>query len=206
MFYPLDVQHSAAFAGRNGRDRGAALGPRLPAGGRDGRLTTARSRIEELFQRGAEIGVALFVETTALPDVGPTSSTCGAVRAFFKGVVVAFGVGFDRSGLAKKTAEIAEMLLRRLTLGERDRPPFPDEFLRCHSPFALMRVRFGLSTARRIKAVRAASGIERTRQRCEVIPRKKRKDVRLNQGGGVCWRTQTRIRSPRRASLLLLGS
>src|ERR1700730_4641164 len=79
--------------------------------------------------------MAFFVfhgETTALPHIGPTSSSRGASRAFFEGIVVAFWVGLNWRRLPQQTTEVAKVLLGCLTFGESNRPPFMDEFLRCH--------------------------------------------------------------------------
>jgi hypothetical protein len=63
----------------------------------------------------------------------------GFERAFLETITFAGRIVLDRRRMVDEAAEIDEMLLRCLPLGERDGLPFPDELMRGHAE-ALARV------------------------------------------------------------------
>ena len=71
--------------------------------------------------------VVLPAETTALPDIGPALAAGRFGGTLFERVPLALRVGGGRRLLADQIAEIAEMRLRRGTLGQVGRPPSGNE-------------------------------------------------------------------------------
>jgi hypothetical protein len=98
--------------------------------------------LRKLFQCFAETFLFLFIlegEVALFPDIGEARPAGGFERAFFETIALARRILLYRGRMVDEAAEIDEMLLRRLPLGERDGLPFPDELMRGHAE-ALARV------------------------------------------------------------------
>ncbi|HEV7909910.1 MAG TPA: hypothetical protein VGP28_02230 [Methylocella sp.] len=68
-----------------------------------------------------------------LPDIGEARSAGGFERAFLETIAFARRILLNRGRMVDEAAEIDEVLLRRLPLGQRDGLPFPDELVRGHA-------------------------------------------------------------------------
>ena len=99
------------------------------------RVFERRGVAGQLFERLVEIALLLLVfpgEIALLPDVGPAFAAAGLRRALLEGEMVADRIVLGRRRMIEQPAKVDEMLLRGRALGERDRLPFADEFLRRH--------------------------------------------------------------------------
>ena len=107
----------------------------LGVGDDEQRRIFQRHRIElQLLIGAVEVGAVLLVfpaEVSALPDIGKAPGAIELGDAFLEAVTVRIGC-FVRRRLAQHTAQIDEMLLRRLPLGTVGAGPLVDEFGRRH--------------------------------------------------------------------------
>ena len=90
----------------------------------------------KLFQRFAEaffLFLVLECEIALLPDISEARRADGFERALLETIALARRIVLYRGRMVDEAAEIDEMLLRRLPLGERDGLPFFNELMRGHA-------------------------------------------------------------------------
>ncbi len=101
----------------------------------DGRIFEPGRVMRKLLHGLVEIALLLLVfpgEEALFPDVGPAIAAADLGRALFEGEMVAHRIILGGRRVVEEPAEVDEMLLRGLALGQRDRLPFLDEILRGH--------------------------------------------------------------------------
>lgn len=78
------------------------------------KIARAAGRVELVL----DLALALPAKTAALPDIGPTLTAGGFGGAFFKGILLASGVGGGGSFCAEQVAQIVKMRLPRNAFGQ----------------------------------------------------------------------------------------